>query len=116
MSNKLTNKSCEACRVDAPILTESEIQNLLPQIPSWKIFEDEGIKKLICSYAFLNYIDSVNFTNKIADLAEQEDHHPEIILEWGKVSVFWWSHKIKGLHMNDFVCAAKTDKLFNTKS
>jgi len=48
----------------------------------------------------------------VANLAEQEDHHPEIMLEWGKVTVSWWSHKIKGLHMNDFICASKTDLIF----
>ena len=53
----------------------------------------------------------VSFANKIADLAEQEDHHPEILIEWGKVTVTWWSHKIKGLHKNDFICAAKTDQI-----
>ena len=111
MSNELSQSSCEACRADAPILSEEEIQELLPKIPSWIIFEDEGIKKLICSYAFLNYKDSVDFTNKVAALAEKEDHHPEITLEWGKVTVIWWSHKIKGLHKNDFICAAKTDDL-----
>ena len=56
--------------------------------------------------------DSVNFTNKVAELAEAEDHHPEIVLEWGNVTVSWWSHKIKGLHKNDFICASKTDDLF----
>ena len=65
----------------------------------------------MCSFAFLNYEDSVDFTNKVAQLADKEDHHPEITLEWGKVSVVWWSHKIKGLHKNDFICAAKTDQL-----
>ena len=52
------------------------------------------------------------FTNKVAKLAEEEDHHPEIVLEWGNVTVSWWSHKIKGLHKNDFICASKTDDLF----
>ena len=66
----------------------------------------------IGSFVFLNYDDSRNFLNKVADLAEEEDHHPELTLEWGKVTVLWWSHKIKGLHKNDFICASKTDSLF----
>ena len=74
--------------------------------------EEDGLRKLICSFAFLSYKESISFTNKVANLAEEEDHHPEIILEWGKVTVLWWSHKIKGLHMNDFICASKTDKLY----
>ena len=112
MSEKLNQSFCESCRQDAPVLTENEIQELVPEIPSWKIFEEKDIKKLICSFAFLNYKDSVEFANKVAILAEKEDHHPEIILEWGKVTVIWWSHKIMGLHKNDFICAAKTDEIY----
>ena len=112
MSNELSQSSCEACRVDAPVLSEQEIKHLAPQIPSWIVNEEDGIKRLICSFAFSSYEDSVNFTNKVAELAEQEDHHPEIVLEWGNVTVSWWSHKIKGLHKNDFICASKTDDLF----
>ena len=86
-----------------------------PQISSWLIIEDEDeVRKLICVFAFKDYDESLNFTNIIAKLAEEEDHHPEIILEWGKVTVSWWSHKIKGLHKNDFICAAKTDELFKS--
>ncbi len=112
MSNELSQSSCEACRLDAPVLSEQEIRELAPQIPSWIVHEEDGIKRLICSFAFSSYEDSVNFTNKVAKLAEQEDHHPEIVLEWGNVTVSWWSHKIKGLHKNDFICASKTDDLF----
>tara|TARA_B100001142_G_scaffold231213_1_gene229405 strand:+ start:1835 stop:2179 length:345 start_codon:yes stop_codon:yes gene_type:complete len=111
LSNELSQSSCEACKVDAPMLSEQEIKELAPQIPSWMIHEEEGIKRLICSFAFSSYEDSVNFTNKVAKLAEEEDHHPEIVLEWGNVTVSWWSHKIKGLHKNDFICASKTDNL-----
>ena len=113
MDKNLINNSCEACREDAPILSESEINDLMNQIPSWSVIEETESKKLVCSFAFINYEDSVSFANKITTLAEEEDHHPEILLEWGKVTVSWWSHKIKGLHKNDFICAAKTDKLFS---
>ena len=112
MSRKLSRSTCEACRADAIVLGEKEIEDLLTQIPSWTVFEQEGIKRLICSFAFLSYEDSTKFTNQVAKLAEEEDHHPEILLEWGKVTVTWWSHKIKGLHNNDFICASKTDLLF----
>ena len=95
MSNELSQSSCEACRLDAPVLSEQEIKELAPQIPSWIVHEEDGIKRLICSFAFSSYEDSVNFTNKVAELAEQEDHHPEIVLEWG-----------------NFICASKTDDLF----
>ena len=112
---KLSKSSCEACRVDAPVLQDNEIKELLSQVPSWKVFEEDNVKKIICSFIFLSYEDSLNFLSKVADIAEKEDHHPEIILEWGKVTVTWWSHKIKGLHKNDFICASKTDALFDNK-
>ena len=112
---ELSKRSCEACRIDAPVLQDNEIKELLSQVPSWKVFEEDNVKKIICSFIFLSYEDSLKFLNKVADLAEKEDHHPEIILEWGKVTVTWWSHKIKGLHKNDFICASKTDALFDNK-
>lgn len=111
MNENLLKGSCEACRIDAPKVTNSEIESLMPQIPSWSILENDDIKRLVCSFAFLDYDQTVNFANSVTKLAEEEDHHPEIIIEWGKVTVSWWSHKIKGLHINDFICAAKTDEL-----
>ena len=114
MSENLVNSTWEACSLDAKKLTNIEIENLHQQIPSWSIIEDEDIKKLVCAFAFSNYEESLEFTNAVARLAEKEDHHPEIILEWGKVTISWWSHKIMGLHQNDFICAAKTDKIFKT--
>ena len=103
MNENLLKGSCEACRIDAPKVTNSEIESLMPQIPSWSILENDDIKRLVCSFAFLDYDQTVNFANSVTKLAEEEDHHPEIIIEWGKVTVSWWSHKIKGLHMNDSV-------------
>tara|TARA_Y100000590_G_scaffold404220_1_gene491546 strand:- start:102 stop:440 length:339 start_codon:yes stop_codon:yes gene_type:complete len=108
--NELSKKSCEACEVGAPLVPESDFPDLLTQVEGWQIHRDE-INKLIKQFMFDDYIAAVHFTNAVANLAEQEDHHPSINLEWGKVTVQWWSHKIKGLHMNDFICAAKTNKL-----
>ena len=110
--NELINKKCEACRMDAPKVTDEEIPSLMSQIPLWDIIEENNIKKLTCLFKFSDYEQSLVFTNKVAILADEEDHHPQITLEWGKVKVIWWSHKIQGLHQNDFICAAKTDKLY----
>jgi len=112
VSENLSKKSCEACREGVPVLSDIEINELMPQIPSWIVHEEDGLKRLVCSFAFSSYQDSLDFTNNIARLAEEEDHHPEIVLEWGNVTVSWWSHKIKGLHKNDFICASKTDDIF----
>ena len=106
----LASSSCEACRIDASIVSDDEALLLIKEIEGWDVIDD-GVKKLKKEFSFSNYSDSVDFSNKVADMAEQEDHHPQIILEWGKVTVIWWSHKIKGLHKNDFICAAKTNNI-----
>ena len=108
--NDLSSQSCEACQIDAPKVPQDQIQILLSEINGWVLIE-EPINKIQKVFSFKSYKDSVDFSNKIASLADDEDHHPQIVLEWGKVTVIWWSHKIEGLHKNDFICAAKTDKL-----
>ncbi len=107
----LTEQKCEACTIDAPLLDEKRFIELLKDLDGWEIiFGDINI--LSKTYSFNSYDDSVMFSMDIAKLAEDEDHHPAILLEWGSVRVQWWSHKIKGLHMNDFICAAKSDKIY----
>lgn len=108
--NDLSSQSCEACQIDAPKVPQDQIQILLSEINDWVLIE-KPINKIQKVFTFKSYKDSVDFSNKVASLADDEDHHPQIVLEWGKVTVIWWSHKIEGLHKNDFICAAKTDKL-----
>ena len=113
MSDNLSEKKCEACSIDAQALTEQEISEFLPQIPSWIVHEEEGINRLICSFAFPNYEHSVNFTKLVAKLAEEEDHHPDISFGWGYAEIKITTHAIKGLSENDFILAAKIDKITN---
>jgi len=101
----------EACKIDAPKVSDNEAQDLMQDIDGWDLLEEET-KKLRKVYSFSSYQDSKDFVNKVAEMAEAEDHHPKIILEWGKVTILWWSHKIKGLHKNDFICASKTDLIY----
>ena len=110
----LTQQKCEACRADAPRVTLDESKELLKQIPDWKIMPQASIDRLRRMFKFGNYSEAVRFSNKAAELAEEEDHHPSILLEWGQVEVNWWTHKIGGLHKNDFISAAKTDVIFNS--
>ena len=107
----LSEQSCEACRIDAPKLSEAEINSLLPDLMGWTLFHSPmyQLKKV---FSFKDYQSAINFTNNLTKIADEEDHHPQIILEWGRVTVTWWSHKSEGLHHNDFICAAKTDQLF----
>jgi len=102
---------CVACRGGEPTLTDAEIAELHPQVPEWQIIEVEGVKRLQRVFKLKNFIEAVAFTHKVAMISEKEDHHPLIVTEWGRVTVQWWTHKIKGLHKNDFIMAAKTDAL-----
>ena len=85
--------------------------DLLKQIPDWQPITTDSVLKLNKVFNFDSYSEAISFTNKIAQMAEEEDHHPAILLEWGRVEVTWWTHKIGGLHKNDFIAAAKTDSL-----
>ncbi len=112
----LTQMKCGACRGGEPTLTDAEIAEFHPQVPAWRIVERDGIKRLERVFRFGNFAQALAFTNQAAALAEAEGHHPALLTEWGKVTVTWWTHKIKGLHRNDFIMAAKTDQLDPTRS
>jgi len=108
---ELVSQKCEACRRDAPHATEAEIAEYLPQIPEWESIKKDGIKRLQRTYRFRNFAEALAFTVGVGELAESESHHPSLLTEWGRVRVTWYTTKIKGLHRNDFVMAAKTDRL-----
>lgn len=107
----LHQMKCVACRAGEPTVTANEIDILLPQIPDWQVKEVDGIKRLERVFKFKNFAQALEFTNKVGAIAEEEAHHPLLITEWGRVTVNWWTHKIGGLHKNDFIMAAKTDKI-----
>ncbi|MCE0731388.1 4a-hydroxytetrahydrobiopterin dehydratase [Halomonas sp. G15] len=109
--SQLSRESCEACRVGAPTVTEEEVKALGAEVPEWQIVERDGIMKLERVFTFPDFRQALAFTQRVGELAEQADHHPALLTEWGKVTVIWWSHKIKGLHRNDFILAARTDEV-----
>ena len=109
---RLAGMKCEACRKGAPTVTDAEMQIYLSQVPGWDVVERDGIRRLERSFSFGNFADALTFTNGVGQVAEDEGHHPAIVTEWGRVTVTWWTHKIRGLHRNDFVMAAKTDELY----
>jgi 4a-hydroxytetrahydrobiopterin dehydratase len=110
MINLATSK-CVACRGGEPRLTEAEIEELKLHVPEWQVREVDGMKRLQRTFKFRNFAEALAFTNKVGAIAEEEDHHPLIITEWGKVTLQWWTHVIGGLHKNDFIMAAKADEL-----
>ena len=110
--SELKALQCVPCRGGEPTVTEAELQEYLPQIPEWVVVERDGIKRLERRYKFKNFREALTFTAHVGELAEAHDHHPTLLTEWGRVTVTWWTHKIKGLHRNDFIMAAKTDEIF----
>jgi 4a-hydroxytetrahydrobiopterin dehydratase len=109
--SELSQLKCVACRGGDPKLTDSEVSDLQKQIQGWQLKEIDGILRLEKVFKRKNFVEALEFANKIGVIAEEEDHHPLIILEWGRVTVQWWTHVVKGLHKNDFIMAAKTDEL-----
>jgi 4a-hydroxytetrahydrobiopterin dehydratase len=81
------------------------------QVHGWQVREVDGMKRLEKVFKFKNFAQALEFTNKVAAIAEEENHHPLIVTEWGRVTLQWWTHKIGGLHKNDFIMAAKSDEL-----
>lgn len=114
--DNLSEMKCVACRRGAPTVTDEEIVELRTQVPDWQIVERDGVKRLERVFTFPNFVQALAFTNEVGAIAEEEGHHPALLTEWGKVTVTWWTHKIGGLHSNDFIMAAKTDKLPATDS
>jgi 4a-hydroxytetrahydrobiopterin dehydratase len=108
---ELSQQSCEACRADAPRVSDSDLKTLMPKIPDWGIVVVDDIMRLTREYSFKNFEQAMAFSNRVGDIAEAAGHHPAILTEWGKVTVSWWTHKIKGLHKNDLIMAARTDEV-----
>lgn len=105
----LTSKKCVPCEIGAIPLDKDEIQDLMEDLESgWEVVDDKYIEK---TFKFKDFKEALEFTNKVGELAEEESHHPDIFLAWGRVGVKLLTHKIKGLHENDFILAAKIDKI-----
>lgn len=107
----LTQKKCVPCEKGAPRISQEKAEELKPQIPDWDMTDVNGMSVLKRIFKFKNFKEALDFTIQVGGLAEQENHHPSILTEWGRVTVTWVTHKIKGLHENDFAMAAKTDAL-----
>lgn len=108
----LRDERCVPCTGGIPPLSEQAIQSYLPEVPSWNRLDEQGVAKIRRTYRFSEYLKALTFVQQVGMLAENEGHHPVMLVEWGSVTVTWWTHKIKGLHRNDFIMAAKTDQLF----
>jgi 4a-hydroxytetrahydrobiopterin dehydratase len=107
----LTAGHCVPCRGGVPPLTAAEIRELSPQVPDWRVVERDGVARIEREFAFPDFRSAMAFAVRVGELADAEDHHPDLHVAWGRVRVETWTHKIRGLHRNDFVLAAKIDAL-----
>lgn len=108
-SCKLSNKKCVPCRKDTPPLKGQQLIELHKQLGNgWKVVEEHHLEK---EYLFPDFRQALIFTNRVGEVAEEEGHHPDIFLSWGKVRIELWTHKIDGLSESDFVLAAKCDEI-----
>ncbi len=109
--SRLEGMQCTSCRRGEPTISAEERALVRPQIPDWQVVERDGIERLERVFPFPDFAQALRFTHAVGELAESEGHHPALLTEWGRVTVTWWTHKIRGLHRNDFIMAAKTDAL-----
>lgn len=114
-SVELVSSDCEPCHSDTPALGPEEIVELAALLPDWQLVERDGMSILSRKYRFKNFQQSLAFARTVGDLAERANHHPAILIEWGSARVEWWTHKIKGLHRNDFILAARTERLYGER-
>lgn len=110
----LHNETCVACHRDTTPLTPVEIGELLPAVPGWTVTRRDGIEQLETVHHCRDFATALALANRIGALADAEDHHPELTVEWGRLTVRYWTHTLGGLHRNDFIMAARTDRLIET--
>ncbi len=107
----LIDIKCTGCQGEGSLASQEEIDRFMPQLPEWHIKQVHQMDRLERTYYFHDFKEALAFTQQVGELAENENHHPAILTEWGRVTVSWWTHKLKGLHINDFVMALQTDRL-----
>lgn len=109
MTEQLADKTCVPCRGGVPPLKGEQLKTLHQSVLAWTIVNEHHLHR---QYQFPDFRQALVFVNRVGDLAEEQGHHPDIVLAWGKVEVTLWTHKIDGLTESDFIMAAKIDRLF----
>ena len=107
----LSQRTCEACTPASKALSQEQCTALLQQLTGWQQVSAVGVAQLSKSYLFGNFNQALAFSNQIGRISDEQNHHPALLTEWGKVTVNWWTHALSGLHQNDFIMAARTDEL-----
>lgn len=109
MTEQLADKKCVPCRGDMPPLTGAELDKLHHSAPKWKVDREHDLHR---DFSFPDFRQALDFVNRVGEIAEEQGHHPDIFLTWGKVGITLWTHKIDGLSESDFIIAAKIDRLY----
>ena len=107
----LASKACVPCRGGVPPLSRDDAARYLAATPAWRL--EENGSRLRRRFEFRDFVGAMKFVNRVAELAEEQGHHPDIAIHWNKVDLVLWTHKIGGLHENDFILAAKIDRLLD---
>jgi len=105
---ELADKQCVPCRGGVPPLKGKDLENLQQSVPQWNVINEHHITRI---FTFPDFKQALDFVNRVGALAEDQGHHPDILLAWGKAEITLWTHKIDGLTESDFVMAAKIDRL-----
>lgn len=105
-------ETCESCNKEATLLTQDEIAGLKSEVPEWEVVSIDGEQQLRRQFDFDDFVSALAFTQALGGIAEEVQHHPAILTEYGSCTVRWWTHKIGGLHRNDFIMAARTDERY----
>ena len=105
---RLCDLSCKACRGDMPVLRGQELADYARQVPQWTVVDEHHLSR---TFKFPDFVTALEFVNRVGALAEEEGHHPKIVLTWGKVTIDVWTHKVDGLTESDLILAAKIDQL-----
>ena len=108
MTENLADKNCVPCRGGVPPLQGEELEDFHRSVPGWTVTHEHHIHR---EFGFPDFKQALDFVNRVGDIAENEGHHPDIFLSWGKVGITLWTHKIDGLTESDFIMAAKIDRL-----
>jgi 4a-hydroxytetrahydrobiopterin dehydratase len=106
--SELASKTCVPCRGGVPPLKGEELRNLEKQVPLWQVVNEHHLTR---NFTFPDFRQALDFVNRVGEVAEEQGHHPNILLTWGRAEITLWTHKIDGLTESDFIMAAKIDKL-----
>ena len=113
MPEDLASQNCVPCRGGVPPMKGRELQRILQLVSEWKAVNEHHITRL---FTFPDFKQALEFVNAVGEIAEQQGHHPDILLTWGKAEITLWTHKIDGLTQSDFIMAAKIDRLYPADS